>query len=40
MGFLADFLLGDVIGISAYIITIPAAFVPFFTGTLKIRKRE
>ena len=38
MGFVADFFLRDVIKMSAYVITIPAAFVPFVTGTLKMKE--
>ena len=40
MGFVGDLFLRDVINMSAYIITIPAAFAPFITGTLKIKKSE
>ena len=38
MGFVADFFLRDVIKMSAYVITIPAAFVPFVTGALKMKE--
>jgi len=40
MGFVGDLFLRDVINMSAYIISIPAAFAPFITGTLKIKKSE
>jgi len=39
-GFLANSLVGNMIGMSAYIITIPAAFGVFITRTFPLKKDD
>ena len=38
MGYLATRFLGQSLGFSPFLITIPAAFAPFFTGQMKFKK--
>ena len=40
MGFFATHLLGQGLGSSPYLISIPAAFAPFFTGAFKLKKDD
>jgi len=40
MGFAASFVSERFFDFSPYFITIPAAFVPFFTGSITIRKED